>query len=113
MSKFVDPANGETARYIPINLIEGETSGEVTLNVYPEQDPATLRASSSPDATIWAKIGAGVYQDLSTNPLDLSPFADSFTPVTFKVEAAANVPGVTRLRLTAGIGRPKAAAWEV
>lgn len=108
---ITDPTSGEIVSYVPLYLQEGEESVPVTLRVAPETAEALLRATTDVAATILARIAPGGYQDIAVTPLDMSAYFGSFADVDFKVIAADPLPGITRVLLSAGIGRNAAAAW--
>lgn len=110
---ILDPTTRETVSLIPLYLEEGEESVEIPLIVVPEAADSFLGANLSNEVTLWGKIAPGAFQNLAVSPIDLDPFFGSETEVIFKVQAGANLPGVTRVYVTAGIGKPAAAAWMI
>jgi hypothetical protein len=108
---ITDPITGNVVEYVPLNLGEGEESAPFTLRVAPEAEDAFLQAPADSRVTIMARIAPGAFQDLSTDPLDLSGYYGSHADVDFKIVAAAPLPGVTRVLISAYIPIRSAAAW--
>jgi hypothetical protein len=109
---ITDPVTGNVVSFVPLYLMEGEESGEITLRVAPEIEDGELGGTVSPSATILAKIAPGAFQDIGAIPLDMSAYFGSFADVVFKIVAADPLPGVTRVLLSAGIPTQSAAAWR-
>lgn len=108
---ITDPSTGQAITYIPFSLYENTESAPVALRVTPQSATDVLEVSDAPEVTVWARIGAGAWFDLSSNPVSLSPYFESFLDFEIKAIAAASVPGLSRIELFLGVRRSGAAAW--
>lgn len=110
---MITDSSNNPITYIPFSLYEGTESDPVSLRVTPQAETDVLEVSDSPEVTIWAKIGAGAWFDLSANPIELAPYFESFLDLQIKAVAAESVPGLVRIELFMGVRAGAAAAWLV
>ncbi len=108
---MITDTSGNVINLIPLVLTEGGETSPVTIRVVPETENETLEAEAAAEVVLWGKIGLGAYQNLSTNPLDVSEYFGEFTDVEIKAIAAESVPGVTRRYLFLGSRSGAAAGW--
>lgn len=110
---MITDTNNDEITYIPIELQEGGESLPVIVRVFPDSAEDVLTVDNAPDATIWAKIGAGAWFDLAVSPVDLEPYFESFLEIQLKAIAAEDVPGLSRVELFLGVRSQSPAAWLV
>lgn len=108
---ITDPENGNRVSVVPVNLLEGNETDVLTVNIVPEISAPFLRGTVNAAASIMGRVAPDAFQDIALDPLDLSGFDEIGTDVELKVVASSPLPGVYRILLNAGISRPAAAAW--
>lgn len=108
----IQDGNGREVKYLAFTLQAGEESPAISLYVTAESLSRSLFKALTAVATVMGKIeGEGDYQNLETNPLDLSPFLGVEKEVKIKVYAPYIIPGYGIFRITLGMLSGSPANW--
>jgi hypothetical protein len=104
MPAKITDAEGKAVGYIAADLIAGEETDAITVNVHPAAGDK-LRASADARAAILArKTGtADPLTDLAAFPVDLSEFAGLTVQFDLVIRAAGDIVGRERVALFVGV----------
>lgn len=114
MSIIKDDAGVLDFTFWPIpGLLEGQTSAVRTFTIddLPLEN-GTLYASEDDRIICWGRrTGIGSYQNLTTNPIDLSVLSGNIEFQTY-VEALTPISGLERIPLSVVAGSSASAGWS-
>lgn len=110
---IIKDTNGNEINLLPFQVREGQESTPVNIRVYPGSITEKLEASLISEATVYGKIGAGAFQDLATNPLDVGLYFGGYVTVNIKVVASNSLSGIVRKIVFLGGKTGGAANWLV
>jgi hypothetical protein len=112
MSDKILDMDGNELLYWPVGAVKsGENSS--TLDIQVECAPGrVLACEADPSGTVFGREGVNPYQDLSTAPLDLTPFGTGFHTFRIYFHATAALADPVRLPLTLGYASHQPANWN-
>lgn len=88
--------DGSTIGYISLSLVSGGESAPFSISI-DEITGGELKSGKAETAALWGKIGVGAYQELFTNPIDLTPYIGDVLSVDIKAKADAGAVGLNRV----------------
>jgi hypothetical protein len=111
MSDKILDMSGSELLYWPVGAIK---SGEISLTLDIQVKCGSgefLSCEVNPYGTVFASDGVIAYQDLMTNPLDLTPYGSGFHTFTIYFQAVADLEDYIRLPLSVGFASHSPANW--
>lgn len=113
MSDEIKDSADNVLVWIPITgLVEGQDSQEVDFNM---TTPRTGMLSASHDdrVNIFAKVVGGIYQNIDTDPIDLSVLSSGVTNFKVYAHALSPIEGLERIPISVTAGESKPAGWSL
>jgi len=109
---MIKDANNVEMIYWPINgLVEGQSTDPIVLRI---DTPVAgeLRCEPNPNLRIMARVnGSGAYQDIASDPIDLSGFPAGQTEFQIYAEALSPIAGALRVVMYVSTSLNGPAAW--
>jgi hypothetical protein len=110
---MIENLDGNVIGYIPLFVVAGGETNPFTIRIVLDLNGGELKSGQAEIAALWGRIGAGAYQELFTNPLDLNAYANGSVDVQIKAKADADAVGLNRVFNSLNVGNGgSAAGWN-